>query len=263
VPHARARGFTLLEILLAIVIGGALLTAAISFALSMGELWGNGSETRLFDQHVRGVTRFLENLVAHAQPPPVDDGLGGSQAPRIGSQQQQQAQAQQQQQQQQRAGGQNQNAQQQQQTANQPPIAWMSPHGREFANDKFLTFELDESPGVFPWPDQPLPFVVCSLRVDPKEGLQLLWKSRLEIDYDTAAPRVLRVSPFVTGITYCYYNTSTGSKPTWEERDQPRLGTGGVPDLPQRLRLTFTYHGLTRTADLMLPSVTLAGVPLY
>jgi len=68
-PAARRGGFTLLEVLLAIVIAAALLLAANFFVLSMGELWGRGSEERLFDQHVRGVTRFLEAFLQQAVVP--------------------------------------------------------------------------------------------------------------------------------------------------------------------------------------------------
>ena len=64
------RGFTLLEMLLALALVGLLLVAMNTLVFSMGELWGRGSEPRLFDQHVRAVTRFLENeLRASALPP--------------------------------------------------------------------------------------------------------------------------------------------------------------------------------------------------
>lgn len=63
------RGFTLLETLLAVALAAALLIAVNFFVLSMGELWGGGSEPRLFDRHVRGVTRFLESLVQQSVVP--------------------------------------------------------------------------------------------------------------------------------------------------------------------------------------------------
>jgi prepilin-type N-terminal cleavage/methylation domain-containing protein len=64
-----SRGFTLLETLLAVALAAALLVAVNFFVLSMGELWGGGSEVRLFDRHVRGVTRFLESLVQQSVVP--------------------------------------------------------------------------------------------------------------------------------------------------------------------------------------------------
>jgi prepilin-type N-terminal cleavage/methylation domain-containing protein len=70
--HARrtARGFTLLEILLALALVALLLMAMNTFVFSMSELWGQRTESRLFDQHVRAVTRFLERELRAASLPP-------------------------------------------------------------------------------------------------------------------------------------------------------------------------------------------------
>ncbi len=64
------RAFTLLEMLLALALVALLLMAMNTFIFSMGELWGQRTDLRLFDQHVRAVTRFLDNeLRASALPP--------------------------------------------------------------------------------------------------------------------------------------------------------------------------------------------------
>jgi prepilin-type N-terminal cleavage/methylation domain-containing protein len=69
-PPGFTRGFTLLEILLALALVGLLLVAMNTFIYSMGELWGQRTEMRLFEQHVRAVTRFLDHeLRASALPP--------------------------------------------------------------------------------------------------------------------------------------------------------------------------------------------------
>jgi prepilin-type N-terminal cleavage/methylation domain-containing protein len=57
-----SRGFTLVELLLAISIMAMLLVALFTFVFSMGEIWGHGSEKRLFEQHVNAVTRHLEAM---------------------------------------------------------------------------------------------------------------------------------------------------------------------------------------------------------
>lgn len=66
----RRAGFTLLEILLSLALVALLLIAMNTFVFSMGELWGRRSEPRLFDQHVRAVTRFLEAELRSAALPP-------------------------------------------------------------------------------------------------------------------------------------------------------------------------------------------------
>jgi prepilin-type N-terminal cleavage/methylation domain-containing protein len=67
---ARRGGFTLLEILLALALASLVLVGMNSFVFSMGELWGRDSDVRLFERHVRAVTRFLEQeLRASALPP--------------------------------------------------------------------------------------------------------------------------------------------------------------------------------------------------
>ncbi len=63
------RGFTLIELLLAITIMAMLLVALFTFVFSMGEIWGHGSEKRLFEQHVNAVTRHLESMLRRASLP--------------------------------------------------------------------------------------------------------------------------------------------------------------------------------------------------
>ena len=72
------RGFTLVELLLAISIMAMLLVALFTFVFSMGEIWGHGSEKRLFEQHVNAVTRHLEAMFRRATLP---IGAGASAEP--------------------------------------------------------------------------------------------------------------------------------------------------------------------------------------
>jgi prepilin-type N-terminal cleavage/methylation domain-containing protein len=59
----RAGGFSLIEVLLALALLASLLVALNFFIFSMGEIWGQNRERRLFDQHVRAVTRYVEDLL--------------------------------------------------------------------------------------------------------------------------------------------------------------------------------------------------------
>lgn len=58
------RGFTLVETLLALALLTGVLLAVNMFLFSMGELWGRNRQQRLFDQHVRAVTRRVDELLA-------------------------------------------------------------------------------------------------------------------------------------------------------------------------------------------------------
>ena len=57
------RGFSLVEMLLALAILAALLAAMNTFLFSMTELWGNGRDARLFDQHVRASTKQVRSIL--------------------------------------------------------------------------------------------------------------------------------------------------------------------------------------------------------
>ncbi len=64
------RGFTLMEVLLALALVALLLVALNTFVFSMGELWGQRTDERLFEQHARAVARFLEHELRSAALPP-------------------------------------------------------------------------------------------------------------------------------------------------------------------------------------------------
>jgi prepilin-type N-terminal cleavage/methylation domain-containing protein len=70
IQHHRTgrRGFTLIEVLLAVSLSAMLLVAVNFFVLSLGELWSGGASSRLFERHIRGVTRFLEALFQQTVP---------------------------------------------------------------------------------------------------------------------------------------------------------------------------------------------------
>jgi hypothetical protein len=69
-PRTDHRAFTLLEILLALALTALVLVSLNTFVFSMGELWGRNADVRLFDRHVRAVTRFLDQELHTASLPP-------------------------------------------------------------------------------------------------------------------------------------------------------------------------------------------------
>ena len=64
------RGFSLIEVVLSMALVGLVLVGLNTFIFSMSELWGKNTDVRLFDQHARAVTRFLQREVNRASLPP-------------------------------------------------------------------------------------------------------------------------------------------------------------------------------------------------
>ncbi len=202
------RGFTLIEILLALALVSLMLLAMNTFVFSMGELWGKGTDVRLFDQHVRAVTRFLEQNIRSAVLPP---------SARVGA----------------------------------TPLSVPEIRPQTGLSDNLVTFDLLDGCRILTWPDRPLPEVVCSLQVREREGLYMLWHSRLEKNFDTDPPRELLLTQFVTKLSYDYYDADLKQ---WATETTFRRDQNGQPMVPQRLRLAFTYGKLTREALINLPT---------
>jgi prepilin-type N-terminal cleavage/methylation domain-containing protein len=202
------RGFTLLEILLALSLVGLVLVSMNTFVFSMTELWGRNGDLRLFDQHARAVTRFLERELRAAAFPPA--GKAGEEA-----------------------------------------IAVQEVRAQNGVSDNLLTFELPEGSRMLTWPDRPLPEVVCSLQVREREGLLLLWHSRLETRFEDDPPRETLITPLVSEITYDYYDEAFKN---WKNEAQLRRDSDNRMVTPQRLRLKFVYGKLERENVITLPS---------
>ena len=66
----RARGFSMIEVLLALCIGGLVLTAASSLLVTISRAWAERPATRdAFDAHVNGVAHFLSAVLEEATLP--------------------------------------------------------------------------------------------------------------------------------------------------------------------------------------------------
>jgi prepilin-type N-terminal cleavage/methylation domain-containing protein len=202
----RREAFTLLEVLLSLALVSLVLVGMNTFIFSMGELWGRNTEVRLFEQHVRAVTRFLDAELRNAALPP--------------------------------AGRPNTN-----------PIGVQEVRPQNGAMDKLLTFELPSGSRLFTWPDRPLPEVVCSFQARPREGLVLLWHSRLEKNFETDSPRETVVTPFVTELAYDYFEPEFNK---WTTETQLKLDPQGQPMAPQRLRLKFAHGKMTKESIVTL-----------
>ena len=66
----RIRGFSLIEVLLALAVGGILLIAASSLLVTISQAWANRPATRdAFDAHVNGIAHFLTAVLEEATNP--------------------------------------------------------------------------------------------------------------------------------------------------------------------------------------------------
>lgn len=203
--QGRRRAFTLIEVLLATALLGALLIALNYFVFSMAEIWGVGAERRLFEQHVRAVTREVETMLRTAALPPL---------------------------------------------SNDVPI-----FGREVRLDDgrratLVSFELPEGSPRLPWKTAPLPDVVCALTQQQGKGFMLYWQSRLEKDFDDAAPRPFVLSPFGAELKYEYLE---GDGSFWRVYDQLQRDNQGRWRMPARLRLSFAHNDLKAETTVTLP----------
>jgi prepilin-type N-terminal cleavage/methylation domain-containing protein len=210
----RRKAFTLIEIMIAIAIVGLIIVGLNTFIFSMGELWGKNSDVRLFDQHVRNVSRYLENELRNASLPPTV-------------------------------------------ATDQAGVVSKEIRTNSGQSDTMLTFELPQGCRLIAWPDRSLPDVVCSLMVRDREGLLLLYQSRLEKRYGADPPRETVITPLVTGMSFDYYEEDFKR---WQTETLLRKDNDGKYLVPQRLRLKFAYGTLTREA---LVSIPISGEGLH
>ncbi len=143
--------------------------------------------------------------------------------------------------------------------ANATPITAPEVRPASGSMENLVTFEFPAGNRIFAWPDRPLPEVVCSLQMRSHDGLYLLWQSRLEKGFGTDAPREMLLTPFVTALAYDYYDENFKR---WTKETTLRNDTNNQPMAPQRLRLTFTYAGMTRETIVPLPA-TPQGMPNF
>jgi len=143
--------------------------------------------------------------------------------------------------------------------ANAAPLSIQEVRPQTGLTEKLLTFELPAGCRLFVWPERPLPEVVCSLQAREREGLFLLWHSRLEKNFETDPPRETLVTPLVTGMAYEYYDPDFNR---WSTEATLKLDNTGNPMTPHRLRLKFAHNKLTRETVISLPTTT-GTLPLF
>ena len=267
----HTRGFTLLEMLLAIAITGFILAAAASLVVSVSNIWSNRQESHFFEAHVDGVTEFLQasfkqagvairleggsgdngerNGRTETEPTPqtdsdvptisvVDVNTGSSRGRSRGNSRSSTTGS---------GAGLTQVAEE--------PIRWAKPPGFARYEDPLLNFTLSRQPPLLvDRGNAPAMGVEIFLHFDPREGLSLLWYSKLQEEAeDVRDLRRTGLSEFVESIRYVYWDERFGR---WEEEPEPREDDDGALLLPRYLQLTFDYKGVIAERTIAIPPVS-------
>lgn len=259
------QGFTLLEVILAITIAGALLSGAAALMVSITDAWLNRQDRHFFEDHVDGVTEFVQACFSSAGQEialeGVDDSTGTEGTPSTTE------------------GGNevigevsvsistgNDNGAGSSTTTNESssegasllrvsedPIAWSSPPGFADYKDPLLSFSLKDTPPLLVQTgDAPVIGVDAFLYFEKDEGLSLLWYTPLQEDSeDIDDLRRTPISDLVTDITYIYWDEDFEK---WEEEDEPKDGEGDEEFiLPRFIKLIFEYEEVTKERTITIP----------
>ena len=261
-----AQGFTLLEVILAVTIAGALLAAAATLIVSVADVWMERQDRHFFEDHVDGVAEFIQASFTVAGTevafgdedggdetasdpnasgdPSVsidesgtnveisrpDDSSGGTNEGSAGS-----------------TSGSG------LVRVSEDPIGWSKPPGFADYQDPLLHFGLKDTPPLLVQTDNaPIIGVEAFLHFKDDEGLSLLWYTPLQEDSeDISDLRRTPLSDLVTKVEYIYWDEGFEK---WETETEPKEGEGEEQFiLPRFLKLTFEYEGETKERTLTIP----------
>lgn len=239
----RRCAFTLLEVLLALVVAGILLTYAAFAIVSLSTIWAHRADEDFFIEHVDGVAHFLDVSFQRATgaPRPVFQESAANQE---GEETQEEET-------------------QEQDEYNQRPAqnAPVSPSGVNLAYPPGLATyraplihfsQLEAPPALSEVGPAGTPGVEAYLQFDDHHGLALLWYAPMLLTEDQLEERDVRstlVSPYVTKIDYIYRDEETDR---WEDEDELRRD-GRDYALPEFIRLTFTHDEQEATRIVRIP----------
>jgi hypothetical protein len=264
---SNARGiaaFTLLEVILAVTIAGALLAGAATLMVSVTNAWLERQDRHFFEDHVDGVTEFLQASFSMAGTEIAlgdEDESGGSTIGETGNEIE-------------ADGSQvtvdisgNNNLESgnsmegnTESTASsglirvsEDPIDWSQPPGFADYQEPLLHFKLRDTPPLLVQTENaPIIGVEAFLHFEDDEGLSLLWYTPLQEDSeDLDDLRRTPLSDLVIKVEYVYWDERFEK---WESETEPKEGEGDDQFiLPRFLKLTFEYEAVTKERTLTIP----------
>ena len=257
--------FTLLEVILAVAIAGALLAGAATLMVSVTNAWLERQDRHFFEDHVDGVTEFLQASFSMAGTEIAlgdEDESGGSTSSKTeneietdGSEVTVDI-----------PGNNNSNDGNSMDDnttdsttgsglvrVSEDPIDWSQPPGFADYQDPLLHFRLNETPPLLVQTENaPIIGVNAFIYFEDDEGLSLLWYTPLQEDSeDLDDLRRTPLSDLVTKVEYVYWDERFEK---WETETEPKESEGDDQFiLPRFLKLTFEYEGLIKERSLTLP----------
>lgn len=265
----RSRGFTLLEVVLAVTIAGAIIAAAATLMVSITDAWLKRLDRHFFEDHVDGVTEFVQACFSSAGMEialegtdegsttnsggtsnsgdeaglignvsvNITDGNGNSTGNTGGS----------------TSSTQNTSEGGSLLRTTEDPIGWGKPPGFADYKDPLLNFALKDTPPLLiQTGDAPVIGIDAFLYFEKDEGLSLLWYTPLQEDSeDIDDLRRTPISDLVTQINYIYWDEDFEK---WEEEEEPMDGEGDEEFiLPRFIKLIFEYEGETKERIITIP----------
>ncbi|WOO40037.1 PulJ/GspJ family protein [Rubellicoccus peritrichatus] len=226
------RGFTLVEILMAVALGGLILVSASAFLMGVFNLSLIAEREPLFEEHVDSTTRFLEYAFSTALPVPegaVNEEVQGTNNQR------------------------NTNNQSNSGDDSRPKISWQRIPGEIGLNPEALSFRLPGDIPIFVAEDSYLPEVSCYLVFKDGEGLLLRWRTDEMASEDDDETLTSVISPYVTELIYYYYDREDDK---WEDSDEAEQSDEGETMMPDFIGLSFVYpDGREAKRQVLLPAV--------
>ena len=257
--------FTLLEVILAVSIAGALLAGAATLMVSVTNAWLERQDQHFFEDHVDGVTEFLQASFSMAGTEIAlgnEDESGGSTMNESGNSNIETDDSQ--------VtvdisgnnnleGGTSIEGNTESTTnsglvrVSEDPIDWSKPPGFANYQNPLLHFKLRDTPPLLVQTENaPIIGVEAFLYFEDDEGLSLLWYTPLQEDSeDLDDLRRTQLSDLVTKVEYVYWDERFEK---WERETEPKEGEGDDQFiLPRFMKLTFEYESVTKERTLTIP----------
>ena len=257
--------FTLLEVILAVAVAGALLAGAATLMVSVTNAWLERQDRHFFEDHVDGVTEFLQASFSMAGTEIAlgdEDESGGSMMNETGNEietdgsevtvdisRNNNSD-----------GGNSMDGNTAESTSgsglvrvSEDPIDWSPPPGYADYQDPLLHFVLNDTPPLLVQTENaPIIGVEAFLHFEEDEGLSLLWYTPLQEDSeDLDDLRRTPISNLITKVEYVYWDERFEK---WETETEPKEGEDDDQFiLPRFLKLTFEYESVIKERSLTIP----------